>query len=289
MTNEQLVVRIQAGENEADNMLALWKQNKGMIYTIAFNYRGLAEIEDLLQEGYIGLCEAVRHYNADHGALFITYATFWVKQVIVRYIESCCSTVRIPAYASQQLLKYKKIFEEYKKRYGREPSDREMQAFLDVSHEKFKDIKENLNMANLDSLDRMLGVDKNKSTLGELVASTGSFEDDICQRFDYMQMKENLWALVDDLPERQAKVLRKRYQERMTIKEIGEDIGEDAKKTRQLERKALQELRKPSKSEVVRGYFEEYLAASSCPRVSVSTFQRTWTSAVEVQLGLGGN
>lgn len=284
MTNEQLVVRIQAGENEAENMLELWKQNKGMIYSIASNYRGLAELEDLLQEGYIGLCEAVRHYDADQGATFLSYASFWIRQVIVRYIENCGSTVRIPVYARQQLSKYRKIFGEYKKRYGRNPSDREMQAFLGVSYEKLKNIKESLNMANLDSLDS----DGNKSTVGELTASPDNLEDDICQRFDHAQMKEDLWALVDDLPEEQAAVLRKRYWEQMTFKEIGEHIGTGVEGARQLESKALRKLRAPSRSGKVRGYFEEYLTAASCPCVGVETFQRTWTSAVELQLGLGG-
>ena len=59
MTNEQLVALIRAGDNEAENMLVLWQQNKGFIYKIAMKYQGYAEIEDLLQEGYLGLCEAV--------------------------------------------------------------------------------------------------------------------------------------------------------------------------------------------------------------------------------------
>lgn len=288
MTNEQLVVRIQAGENEAENMLELWKQNKGMIYSIASKYSGLAEIEDLLQEGYIGLCEAVRHYNADQGATFLSYAVFWIKQTIVRYIENCGTTVRIPVHARQQALKYRQIFGEYKKQYGRNPSDREMQAFLGVTYEKFKAIKESLNMTNLDSLDRTLNIEGNKFTIGELIATPHNLEEDICQRFDRAQMRENLWALVDDLPGEQADVLRKRYLERITLKEIGKNIGSTVEGTRRLESKALRNLRNSSRLEKVRGYFEEYLAPASSPYVGVETFQRTWTSAVELQLGLGG-
>lgn len=287
MTNEQLVIRIQAGENEAENMLELWTQNKGIIYTIASKYRRLAEIEDLLQEGYIGLCEAVRHYDSKQGATFLSYASFWIKQIIVRYIENCGTAVRLPVHARQQVLKYRKVFGEYKKQYNRNPSDREMQAFLGVNYEKLKSIKESLNMTNLDSLDRTLDIDGNKSTIGELTASPDHLEENVCQRFDYAQMQEDLWALVDDLPEEQALVLKKRYQERITLKEIGEDIGDSAGRARRLESKALHNLRNSDRLGKVRGYFEEYLVPASSPRVGVGTFQRTWTSAVELQLGLG--
>lgn len=76
MTNEQLVVRIQAGEETAANMLQLWQQNKGFVASIAKKYRGYAEMEDLMQEGYIGLNDAVAHYKEGKGALFTSYAAF---------------------------------------------------------------------------------------------------------------------------------------------------------------------------------------------------------------------
>ena len=58
MDNEQLVARIQSGQDEAENMLQLWQQNRGFITMMARKYASLAEMEDLEQEGYIGLCEA---------------------------------------------------------------------------------------------------------------------------------------------------------------------------------------------------------------------------------------
>ena len=60
VTTEQLVALIRAGENEADNMLKLWNRNKGFVFKTAKKYSGYAEMDDLMQEGYLGLCEAVR-------------------------------------------------------------------------------------------------------------------------------------------------------------------------------------------------------------------------------------
>ena len=119
MTNEQLVARIRAGENEAENMLVLWQQNKGFIHKMAIKYTAFAELEDLKQECHIGLCHAVEHFNADQDASFIHYAAFWMKQVMLRYIDNCCSSVRIPVHARGEIHQYKKIYGEYRKWYGK--------------------------------------------------------------------------------------------------------------------------------------------------------------------------
>ena len=68
MENEQLVARIQAGEDVAENMLKLYNQNKGFLAKMAKRYQGYAELEDLMQEGYIGLSEAVSHFDANQGS-----------------------------------------------------------------------------------------------------------------------------------------------------------------------------------------------------------------------------
>ena len=158
--------------------------------------------------------------------MFISYAAFWIKQRMLRYIENCGSVVRIPAYARQQLLRYKKIFGEFKKWYGKEPTDIEMRAFLGVTQEKLEDIKNALRMDNLRSINEAVGDDA-ESSLGEgdFVASEQDLEEDICQKLDYEIMKEALWNAVNKLTEEQADVIRKKYQKGMTLRKIGESIG----------------------------------------------------------------
>lgn len=97
MTNEQLVANVQAGVDVAENMLQLWQQNQGIIGKIACRYSSYEDIEDLKQQGYIGLCDAVRGYRPEEGVKFITYATFWIRQSIQRYVEECSVVVRIPS------------------------------------------------------------------------------------------------------------------------------------------------------------------------------------------------
>ena len=88
MTNEEIVERIRAGENVQENMFELWQQNTGMIKQIAIRFTGYAELEDLLQEAFISLYDAVAHYDSDRGAAFLTCATYWIKQRLLRYIEN---------------------------------------------------------------------------------------------------------------------------------------------------------------------------------------------------------
>ena len=107
LSNEQLVLRIQAGDNSAENMLQLWQQNKGYIVNVARKFSKYAEMEDLEQEGYIALCNAVQGYKIDQGMSFISYATFIcvdslnaVETIIELYrcrlgrVETCINTKR---------------------------------------------------------------------------------------------------------------------------------------------------------------------------------------------------
>ena len=112
MDNDQLVARIRSGVDTADNMLILYEQNHGFIHKMALKYSGYAEIEDLKQEAYIGLCAAVEHYDEDKGVAFISYAGFWIKQTMQRYIDNCGGVVRLPVHAREWIAKYKKILRE---------------------------------------------------------------------------------------------------------------------------------------------------------------------------------
>lgn len=96
MSNEQLVLRIKAGENVADNMLQLWQQNKKFISSIAKKYAAYEEIEDLIQQGYFGMSNAVNGYDPESGVSFLYYASFWIRQALHRYVEECGKVVRIP-------------------------------------------------------------------------------------------------------------------------------------------------------------------------------------------------
>lgn len=281
MTNEQLVIRIKAGENTAENTLQLYEQNRGMIYQVAKKYSGYAEIDDLMQEGYLALCDAVEHYNLEQDALFMTYAGYWLNQRMQRYIDNCCRSVRFPVHLQIDIRKYEKIVKEYWKEYNREPSERELCRRLYVSPEKLMDIKKNAKIARIRSLSEPIGGEDEEITLGDSVASDQNMEEDICRKLDYEIMQKALWNTVDDLPEQQAAVIRMRYQERMTLKETGQQLGVSTERARTIEANAFRKLRIPYKSLGYKDYFEQYISASPIYHVGVSRFSSTWTSATE--------
>lgn len=281
MDNEQLVARIRACEDVSDDMLQLWQQNQGFIGKMAARYSSYAEVEDLKQEGYIALCEAVRHYDPASGVPFINYAAFWMKQQMSRYIDNCGSVVRLPVGVRDEIRRYKKICNEYRKYYGAEPSERELCALLRMSLEELHKVQENARKGQIQSLSAPIGADNEEMTLEDTVASGEDLEEECAGRLDRENMKRELWIAVDSLPADQAQTIRCRYMDGMTLKETGERQGISIERVRQNDRKAIRTLRLNKYSRKYRGYYEEYLSAAPVRHVGVSSFQRTWTSEVE--------
>lgn len=280
MDNEQLVARIRAGENEAENMLQLWKQNKGFIAMIARRYSTGAEMEDLEQEGYIALCEAVQHYDPDRGMSFISYAAFWIKRRM-RICADNSRTVRLSFNAGDEVRQYQKIMREYRQECGCDPSDRELCGFLYVSREKLNQIRKAAQMGNIRSLDEPVqGMDGDIS-IGDTVASGEDMEEDTIREIDKERMKRELWLAVDQLPGDLPAAVRLRYENGLTLEKTGQALGVNRERARQLESKAFRILRQPHRCTRFRGYFEEYLSAAPIHHVGVRRYLETWESEVE--------
>lgn len=282
--NEQLVARIQAGEDVAKNMLKLYNQNQGFLVKTAKGYRGLAEFEDLMQEGYIGLSEAVSHYDADRGASFIHYAAFWIRQGMKRYIDNCGSAIRLPVSAREEVYKYHRVVKEYRKYNGGFPSDSALCRLLGVSREKLQEIRENVQIGQIQSLSEVLGGDGEDITLEDTIASDQDLEGDAVEAADAAAMKRELWIAVDRLPGELPEVIRRRYIDGQTLSEIGKDLDLKYERVRQSENKALRTLKEPGLSRKYHKYYEEYIAARSYQHVGVASFMRTGLSEVELEV-----
>lgn len=281
ISNERLVSRIQSGENEAGNMLKLWEQNRKFITMMARKYAGLAEMEDLEQEGYIGLCEAVRHYEPDKGMKFINYAAFWIKQAMKRYIENAGAVVRIPSNMQDWIRKYDRVLQEYRQTYHEWPSDGAMCWLLGIGQKKLKEIQEAVNMGQIRSLDEPIGTEEGELSLLDAVPSKECIEEDACRRMDREKLQRTVWVAVDQLPGDQPAVIRMIYLGGMNRREAGERLGISLSKARDIELKALRAFRNTRKGLELRAYYEEYLAAAPIRHIGVRRFQETWTSEVE--------
>ena len=280
MDNEQLVARIRAGEDEAENMLRLWQQNKGFIGMMARRYSAGAEMEDLEQEGYIGLCEAVQHYDPDRGMSFISYAAFWIK----RRMRICADNnraVRLSFNAGDEVRQYQKVMRQYRQEYGCDPSERELCGFLYVSREKIDQIRKAAQMGQIRSLDEPVqGMDGDIS-IGDTVPSGEDMEEDTIRKIDKERMEREVWLVVDALPGNLPAALRLRYRDGLTLEKTGQALGVNRERARQIESKAMRILKQPHRCRKFRAYFEEYLSAASVHHVGARRFNETWTSEVE--------
>ena len=281
MSNEQLVVRIRAGENVADNMLQIWQQNQGFIRSIAKKYAAYEEMEDLIQQGYFGLCNAVEGYDRESGVTFLHYASFWIRQSMQRYVVECGKVIRLPSHFRGKLTKYKQFTAAMYAEFGRKPTDQELCYYLNAGYEKLEELKQAAVMDKMGSLDVPVG-ENEESTLCDLVACPDCPESEILDKVQAEQLKTVIWALVDDLPEKSPEVLRARFQENLTLKEVAAGIGVPVEAARRLQNKGLRELRKPSRArELLPFMYDDYVYNQAFHGNGVERFNRTWTSSTE--------
>ena len=276
MINEELVAKIKAGEDLADHMLTLWTQNKAFIAMLARKYTGYAEQEDLEQEGYLGLCQAVEHYDPDAGSQFLTYAGFWIRQAMQRYIEG--GTVRIPLNVRQWHRRYKKLVRTYDMLLGRKPNQREIAGSLGLSIDQVREIEQTIAMEQIGSLNSPLSEEED-STMEDMLPGLTDVEGEVLEEVGREQLHTLLWELVDALPRQEAEVIQMRYQEGKTRKEIGEVVGKNPNQVNHIETRALRSLgRNP---QLCQSYLPENMGSHAYRHNGVSEFDHTWTSSTE--------
>jgi len=284
MTNEELVIRIKAGIDPAENMLALYNQVKAFIHKVAWKYQGHEEMEDLEQEGYLALYDAIDGYDPDTGYKFLTYAENWIRQAMRRYIEKNSSSLRLSHQSQARLRQYNQFHDSFVKEHGREPSESETVAFMGLSIDQVRDIHKNACIANPGSLDAPVkGFEEEGFTVGDSVPSGEDMEGDTLDRMQHEQLKAVLWEYVDGLPGRQPEVIRKRYRDNMTLEAIGKEYGVSRDAIRQDQAKALRELRKPKTSKMLKPFLPEDERIYSMGLVGngAERFNQTWTSSTE--------
>ena len=280
LKNEELVKLIQNGTNVTENMQQLWQQNQGFIFKIAIQYQSLSELDDLIQESYFGLCKAVDHYNPDMDASFIHYASFWIRQQLIRYIKKN-KTVRIPEHTHGKIREYKKAVQQWQQRYHREPTEAEISDYIGIDGKTLEEIKRSALMGKIGSLDVPVG-EESDGTLYDLIPSGMDDKEDVLNKVANEELAEVLWGMVEELPGRQSEVLKMRFKENMKLREIGAVCGFSTDRARQIENKGLRTLRNPKRSRILREFLDdERIYNSALHGNGVSSFSNTWTSSTE--------
>lgn len=280
LKNEELVKLIQNGTDATESMQQLWQQNQGFIFKIAIQCQNMSELDDLIQESYFGLCKAVDHYNPDMDASFIHYASFWIRQQLMRYIKKN-KTVRIPEHTHGKIREYKKAVQQWQQRYHREPTEAEISDYIGIDGKTLEEIKRSALMGKIGSLDVPVG-EESDGTLYDLIPSGMDDKEDVLNKVANEELAEVLWGMVEELPGQQSEVLKMRFKENMKLREIGAVYGFSIDWARQIENKGLRTLRNPKRSRILREFLDdERIYNSALHGNGVSSFSNTWTSSTE--------
>lgn len=268
-----------------EELIKLWDEHRPFIYKIALQYSGYAEMDDLMQEGYLGLYSATIHFDKEAGTTFLTYAAFWIRQRMRRYIENCCSTVRISSGMVARIQKYRKLQSDYQKQFGHKPSADEIRTLMGISRSKYDNMQQAVRMGTIASLSAPTG-EGDTTTIGDTIGNEG-IEDDIIDRIDQEDMKRDIHAAVDKLPDREREVITLRYFEGLTMEQVGELESWSTESVRQCQAKAMRLLRSPSYRRPLKCYALSDKQLSAAMHSTVSGFNRTWTSATEKAAFIG--
>ncbi|MDE0687627.1 MAG: sigma-70 family RNA polymerase sigma factor [Candidatus Poribacteria bacterium] len=241
---EALAKRIRAAEREARNARdELVQANLRLVISIAVKYQGHnVPLEDLIQEGNIGLIKAASKFDYQKGFKFSTYAIWWIKQAIMRTLDNFSRSIRLPSYVVAKMNKFDAVYATLCQELQREPRRDEIADALDLT---VKQVEEILTFnADTISMDLPLSDERSAATLGDLI------EDPITSGEDgpiaEMINKDLTAQFLKRLPEREQRVLKMRFGledgERKTLREIGVALQVTRERVRQLEIDAIKRL-----------------------------------------------
>lgn len=233
----------------------LIQANLRLVVSIAKRYVGQGVLfMDLVQEGSIGLIRAAEKFDYSKNFKFSTYATWWIKQSIIRAIANHSKTIRIPVHMADKIRKYKSAYVILSSDFGREPTEQELADFLCISISKLQKIR--------------------NSIILEPISLETSVTDDLCLR-DFIEdkscnnpeeqtkdtfLKLGIPEFFNVLTEREKSVITHRFginfEKPKTLAEVGDMLGYSKERIRQIEENALTKMRRFSKTNHMKDFID---------------------------------
>jgi RNA polymerase primary sigma factor len=232
--------RISAGDAAARDRMV--RANLRLVVNIARGYTGKGlPLQDLIEEGNLGLLRAVEGFDPNMNTRFSTYASYWIKQSIKRALVNSSKTIRIPAYMVELLSKWRRAQAKLTDELNRTPTPEDIAKELGIPRKKLRIVKKAITLYNATP---HADPEEGGLTLGDIVADERlrGPEDELINTDNLTQVTR----LLDEMDPREATILRMRFgldnAEPQTLKEIGEALGLTRERVRQIESEALRRL-----------------------------------------------
>ncbi|MFN9718472.1 MAG: RNA polymerase sigma factor RpoD/SigA [Planctomycetota bacterium] len=237
---KELSNRISNGDAAARDRMV--RANLRLVVNIARGYTGKGlPLQDLIEEGNLGLLRAVEGFDPNMNTRFSTYASYWIKQSIKRALVNSAKTIRIPAYMVELLSKWRRASAKLTEELNRTPTPEDIARELGIPKKKLRIVKKAITLYNATP---QAEPEETGLTLGDIVPDdrTRGPEDELINSDNLIHVSR----LLDEMEPREATILRMRFGlddcEPQTLKEIGEALGLTRERVRQIESEALRRL-----------------------------------------------
>lgn len=247
----ELTKKVREGDQDALNQLI--NANLKFVITVANKYRvPRIALEDLINEGNIGLIKAAHRFDETRGFKFISYAVWWIRQSILQFISERGRIIRLPSNVAGAISKMKKQSDALEQTFEREPTMEELAEVMEITEEE----AENLFRHGVQtvSTDQPINEDE-RTALRDLLTSDDNRPEAQIMAFS---LQTEIDRVLDTIPEREANIIRYYFgiglERPLTLEEIGDSMNLTRERVRQLKERAIHRLRHNTRADLLRTY-----------------------------------